>query len=363
MKRLPVTYEQQFCYDIVLDTDSSHLPQELNSFDLKNHKICIVSDSNVAVAHIERVTKLLSNTAKMVTAFVFDAGEEQKNLRTVNQLYEFLIQQQFDRKDVLLALGGGVTGDLTGFTASTYLRGIRFFQAPTSLLAMVDSSIGGKTGVDFESYKNMVGAFYMPSGVYMDLSVLRTLHDREYLSGMGEIIKHGLIKDAGYYEWLNNNVDAIRNKSMDELMTMIARSCEIKREVVERDPKELGERAILNYGHSIGHAVEKIKDFTMLHGECVAVGMVAASYISNLRGYLTIDELHGIEQTLSAFSLPVSAGSLDYNQVLAVMSKDKKVEAGQIKFILLRNIGEAYIDQTVTTEEIKKAVEYISIER
>lgn len=210
--------------------------------------------------------------------FIFPAGEESKTLATVENLYEFLIQNKFERRDMLAALGGGVVGDLTGFTAATYLRGIDFIQIPTSLLAQVDSSIGGKTGVDFRAYKNMVGAFHQPKLVYSCAETLKTLTEQQYISGLGEIIKHGLIKDIAYYHWLKEHKEAILSRDTQTMIEMIEVSCRIKKEVVENDPEEAGERALLNFGHTLGHAVEKLMNFTMLHGECVAVGMHGAAW-------------------------------------------------------------------------------------
>ena len=358
--RIPVSYNNAPCYDIILENGFEFIEGELSQFHLTNRKVAIVTDSNVMRYHAMGLEKVLAKVAKTVLTYSFPAGEENKNLSTVQALYEYLIQHTFDRNDVLIALGGGVVGDLTGFTAATYLRGIRFFQIPTSLLAMVDSSIGGKTGVDFSAYKNMVGAFYMPSGVYMNLSTLHTLTEKEYLSGLGEIIKHGLIKDASYYHWLKSCISQIKSKDYEILLPMVKKSCEIKRDVVELDPKEQGERALLNFGHSIGHAVEKLMDFKLLHGECVAIGMVGAAYISMKRNLISITEFDDIIATLEAFELPTSFDGLLAEDILSVMSKDKKVDAGTIKFVLLQSIGQAYIDTTVSTSEIRQAIEYLS---
>lgn len=361
--RLEVKFQNKPCYDIVLKDSFPDFIAELEALNLKSRKLCIVTDSNVSSFYLKSLQEMLLSYTDKVVSFVFPAGEDNKNLETVQNLYEFLIKESFDRNDVLLALGGGVVGDLTGYTAATYLRGIRFLQIPTSLLAMVDSSIGGKTGVDFKAYKNMVGAFYMPSCVYMNLECLKSLKERVYLSGMGEIIKHGLIQDAAYYEWLKTNKDAIIGRDTKVLRQMVGRSCEIKRAVVEIDPHEQKERAWLNFGHTIGHAVEKWMEFTLLHGECVAIGMVASSYLSYQRGYLTKDELEDILTTLEAFHLPISVKKLNVSNILEALSRDKKMDAGQIKFILLRSIGEAIIDTTVTREELINAIEYIMLER
>ena len=361
--RLDVKYQNQPCYDIVLRETFDDLVHEVKKLSLENRKLCIVSDSNVAPIYLEQVKEILAPVVSKVVSFVFVAGENHKNLDTVEELYEYLILESFDRKDVLLALGGGVVGDLCGYTAATYLRGIRFLQVPTSLLAMVDSSIGGKTGVDFKAYKNMVGAFYMPSCVYMNLSCLKSLEERVYLSGMGEIIKHGLIQDAEYFQWLNNQHDAIKARDIAVLLPMVGKSCEIKRAVVELDPHEQKERAWLNFGHTIGHAVEKWMDFTLLHGECVAIGMAAAAYLSFKRAYLSKENLEDILSTMKCFNLPTQVKKLNVIDILEALSRDKKMDAGQIKFILLRKIGEAVIDTTVTREELVEAIQYIMEER
>lgn len=353
--RLPVTYHNEPAYDIVLDQCFGNLIPELNVLGLEGRKLCVVSDDTVAPLHLDSLLDQLTNHGFHTDTFLFPAGEASKNIATVTKLYTFLIERSYDRNDCLLALGGGVTGDLTGFAAATYLRGIRFIQIPTSLLAMVDSSIGGKTGVDFESYKNMVGAFHQPILVYMNLETLLTLPEKEYLSGMGEIIKHGLIKDAAYYEWLKENREGILARDYDTLLTMIRVSCLIKRGVVERDPKEAGERAVLNFGHTLGHAVEKLMNLSLLHGECVAIGMAAASYISFQKGYLSKDDYEDILSTIQSFHLAVTVGGLDPEEVAETAGHDKKMDAGRWKFILLNGIGNAVIDRSVTKEEAVQA--------
>ena len=275
-KCINVKYEGKPLYNIVIEQSFDKLAEEFDKLGVTGRKLCIVSDSNVAPLYAKYVEDQLSKTGNKVFTYVFEAGEANKNLDTVEDVYEFLIKNHFDRKDMLVALGGGVVGDLTGFTAATYLRGISFIQVPTSLLAQVDSSIGGKTGVDFRAYKNMVGAFYQPKLVYMNISVLKSLSDRLFNSGFGEIIKHGLIKDAAYYKWLRDNISNIKNRNSDALEQMIYVSCNIKREVVEKDPKEKGDRALLNFGHTLGHAIEKLMNFKLYHGECVTLGMIAA---------------------------------------------------------------------------------------
>lgn len=346
-------------YDIVFRRDFGGFGEELEQLGYGRKKICIVSDSTVASHYMEALRSAICPCAAAVTSFVFPAGEENKNLDVVRRLYEHLILQQFDRNDLLIALGGGVVGDLTGFAAATYLRGIAFIQVPTTLLSQVDSSIGGKTGVDFDSYKNMVGAFHMPRLVYINLTTLHTLTERQYLEGLGEIIKHSLIKDRQYFYWLKDHMEQIRDRDLEVCEEMIRRSCEIKRDVVERDPKEQGERGLLNYGHTLGHAVEKETGFSLLHGECVALGCVASAYISLHRGDIARDTFLEIEELIRMAGLPVRISGLDTDRVLAATKHDKKMDAGVIKFILLKQAGEAYIDRTVTMDEMRGALEYI----
>ena len=357
---LPVRKGGEFCYPIRLEQDFEKLSQSVGELGTENRKICIVTDSQVGPLYGEAVRKQLEAVCGRVTVYTIEAGEDYKTLDTVKGLYEHLILEHFDRKDMLAALGGGVIGDLTGFAAATYLRGIGFIQIPTTLLAQVDSSIGGKTGVDFDSYKNMVGAFHMPRLVYMNLSVLGTLPERQFASGMAEILKHGLIKNADYFEWLSAHRQEILERKMDALMPMIEESCRIKRDVVEKDPTEQGERALLNFGHTIGHAVEKLKNFQLSHGECVAVGSAAASYLSWKRGLISRETLDCICEVIESFSLPVKTDGLVPAQVYAATKSDKKMDGGSIKFILLRKPGEAFVDRTVSEKEMLDAITWIT---
>ena len=353
---LPVHRDGEKIYDIMISGSFRELPEAIRSIGFEGRKMCIVADSHVAPLYGEEIRAACAEAASSVCTFVFPAGEEQKNLDTVKKLYEFLIQRHFERRDVLLALGGGVTGDLTGFAAATYLRGISFIQLPTSLLAQVDSSIGGKTGVDFDSYKNMVGAFHMPSLVYMNLSTLGTLPGEQFAAGMGEVIKHGFIKDASYLASLMQNRQKIVGRSYPELAAMVGRSCEIKRGVVEADPYEKGERALLNFGHTLGHAIERLENFRLLHGECVALGCVAASYISWKRGLITEDDFLRIRELLASYGLPVTYAGHSPEEVLQVSKLDKKMEDGKIKFILLSAVGCAFPERNVTDGEVLEAL-------
>ena len=359
--RLTICRNGDPIYDICMKTSFDGLKKETEAFDLRDHKICIVTDSNVAALYLEEVKAVLSQCCSKISVFIFPAGEENKNLNTVKELYEHLIREHFDRKDMLAALGGGVTGDLCGFAAATYLRGIDFIQIPTTLLSQVDSSIGGKTGVDFDAYKNMVGAFHMPRLVYTNLEALLTLPKEQFSSGMGEVIKHGLIRDKAYYQWLKDNHDAIMARDLSVCREMVFWSNEIKKAVVEKDPTEQGERAYLNFGHTLGHAVEKLKDFSLLHGHCVGLGCVAAARICRLKGLLTLQEEMDIRETMERFGIPVTVNGLSWDAVYQATKSYKKMDSGSVKFILLKKIGEAYADCTLTEQEIQAGFDAVSV--
>jgi len=358
-KTITVHYDQKPIYNIVIEENFRNLSDSFSKLSVLGRKLCIVTDSNVGKLYADTVKTELEKTGNIVFIYSFMAGEENKNLDVVSDLYEFLIMNHFDRKDMLVALGGGVVGDLTGFTAATYLRGIDFIQIPTSLLAQVDSSIGGKTGVDFRAYKNMVGAFHQPKLVYINLATLKSLSTRLFNSGFGEIIKHGFIKDKAYYNWLRENADSIKKLDMLTLEAMIFVSCNIKCKVVELDPTEQGERALLNFGHTLGHAIEKLMDFKLYHGECVALGMIASLEISKNRGHITDLEMEQALDMLKLYEFPTSISGIKIEDIIAISKNDKKMDAGKIKFILLNEIGNAYIDKTVTDEEMKKALEIL----
>ncbi|MCM1184104.1 MAG: 3-dehydroquinate synthase [Roseburia sp.] len=358
-QRLTINRNNKPIYDIVYESGFDRLAEELECFGIGEKKLCIITDSRVKGLHADAVCAALQDKCRELQVYAFPDGEKSKNLDTVQDIYKFLIENKFGRKDMLLALGGGVVGDTTGFVAATYLRGIDFVQIPTTLLAQVDSSIGGKTGVDFDQYKNMVGAFYMPKLVYMNVSTLKTLDDRQYYSGMAEVLKHGLIKNAKFYEWLIDNMYEIHERDLETLEEMVLKSCTCKKLVVEKDPTEKGERALLNFGHTIGHAIEKAKNFELMHGECVALGCVAAAYISWKRELLSMDEYYEIRDMFVPFNLPISVENIDPEEIYTLMLSDKKVEGDHIKFILLKSVGKATIDTTVTKEEILAGINEI----
>lgn len=356
---LKVKRDGEFYYPIYFKNNFNDLADAIKEEGLADRSLCIVTDTNVSPLYAEAVKTELKKVCSNVFLFVFEAGEANKNLRTVQSLYQFLIQHKIDRKGILAALGGGVTGDLTGFAAATYLRGIDFIQIPTTLLAQVDSSVGGKTGVDFEQYKNMVGAFHQPRLVYMNMETLKTLPASEFACGMGEVLKTGLICDGDFFRRVCKEHNLIRSLDNDVLSSVIRRCCQIKAGVVERDPKEMGERALLNLGHTVGHAVEKLKNFQFLHGQCVAVGMAAAAWISKNRGLLTEEEYKEILNGCRLYDLPVTVEGLSQQEVLSATKNDKKMEQGQIKFILMKGIGCSFIDRTVSDQELLEALQVI----
>ena len=358
-QRLPILFNKKPCYDIVFSQSFEDLWFDLAELGIENRRVMIITDSNVRSLYAEELLEGLEGKCLKACMFSFEAGEASKTLDTAKEAYKKLIEEGFDRKDLLLAVGGGVVGDLTGYVAATYLRGVDFVQIPTTLLAQADSSIGGKTGVDFDGYKNMVGAFKMPVIVYVNLSTLMTLSGREYFNGFAEVMKHGLIKDASFYEWLITNMYEICERDLEVVEEMIMQSCTIKKLVVEKDPFEEGDRKLLNFGHTIGHAIEKAKGFELLHGECVALGCVAAAHISYQKQLITLDEYLEVRDMFVPFYLPITIEDIDPEEVLEITKSDKKMQAGKMNFVLLKRIGKSMVDTTVKEEEVKAAIREI----
>lgn len=358
-QKLMVKREGDFHYPIYFEEDFSFLAKALEEEGLGGRSMCVVTDTHVDPLYKAFIIEALKDISGSLFSFTFEAGEKNKNLDTVQELYKTLIEHGMDRKGILVALGGGVVGDLTGFAAATYLRGIDCIQVPTTLLAQVDSSVGGKTGVDFQQYKNMVGAFHQPRLVYMNMSTLKTLPSREFACGMGEILKTGLICDGEFFRYVCSNHKEIKELNLEALSHMIRTCCAIKAGVVERDPKEQGERALLNLGHTVGHAVEKLKDFSLLHGQCVGTGLIAAAFLSMKRGLLSVKEYEEIRNGCLMYDLPIKVSSLDPQEILKATKKDKKMEQGHIKFILMDGIGRSFIDKTVSDEELLDAIREI----
>ncbi len=357
---LNVKYQGEPYYDIVFDVNFGELVSRIEGLGFKDRKIAIITDTNVEKLYANEVKEQLDEIASKTIVYAIPAGEENKNLKEIEKVYEVLIENKFDRHDLIVALGGGVVGDMAGFIAATYLRGIDFVQIPTTLLAQTDSSVGGKTGVDYNGYKNMVGAFYMPKLVYMNVSVLNSLPGDQFASGFAEVMKHGLIKDQDFYMWLIDNMYEIEEKDPETLLYMVKTSCNIKRLVVEKDPTEKGDRKLLNFGHTIGHAIEKYKNFELAHGECVALGAVAAAFISWKRQMLSMEEYYEIRDMFVPFGLPISVTDIDADKIIELMHSDKKADGKTINFVLLKKVGKAVIDSTVTDDEAREAIKEIT---
>ena len=347
-------------YDVVIRNDFAGIGECMKKLFDHDKKLCIIADENVSAIYGDELLEVLRKGYDHVDLLALTLGEVNKSLETVSKCYSFLVKNKYDRKDVIIALGGGICGDLAGYVSATYMRGIAFVQVPTTLLSMVDSSSGGKTGVNYESYKNMIGAFKMPSLVYINTATLKSLNDREYASGMAEILKAGLIKDGLFYEWLINNFPSINDREYEYVSEMILKSVNIKKMYVEKDPYEKNERAILNFGHTVGHALEKYTDFRYSHGECVALGSVAAAYLSYKRNYLTMEEYYEIRDMFVPFDLPITLENIDIARIIEYMKSDKKNISGRIRFILLKKIGRGFICEDITEEELKEAIEQIN---
>lgn len=346
-------------YPIIINENFDGLVEAFERTSLTGRKLCIVSDSNVAPIYLDKIINILKGHFLSVSSVVFEAGENSKNLDTISTFYDKFVEEKLDRRSVLVALGGGVVGDMTGFAAATYMRGIPFVQIPTTLLAQVDSSVGGKTGVDYRGNKNMVGAFYQPHFVYINTSTLKTLPKREFAAGMAEAVKHGFIIDKDYYKYISNNREAVKNLEHSVMAQVVYGSCKCKAYVVDKDEKESGLREILNFGHTFGHAVETLSQFKLIHGECVSIGMAAALYFSMKRGIITKECLEQSEELLKYFDLPVRAEGFDGEQIYGQMFFDKKTKDGKLNIVVLEEFGKAYTEKNASDEEIKNAIKYI----
>jgi 3-dehydroquinate synthase len=319
------------------------LGEALNAVSFPN-KIAIVTNPTVGELYCETVLGHLVAAGYRASVIRLPDGEEYKSFDTLVTIYDVLIEQHFDRYCGLLALGGGVIGDMAGFAAASYLRGIPFVQLPTTLLAQVDSSVGGKTGVNHPLGKNLIGAFYQPQHVHIDVAVLETLSQREFAAGLAEVIKYGIIRDRGFFDWLSNHRQALLQRDADALIHAVMISCQIKADVVENDEKERGLRALLNLGHTFGHAVETLAGYGVIkHGEAVAIGTVMAAKVSQRLGFCTLQEVERISELLSAFDLPVEPPDFTPNEYLDVMQHDKKVKDGLLRVVLNHGIGAAQL--------------------
>jgi 3-dehydroquinate synthase len=310
---------------------------------LARGRVALVSNTTVAPLYLERVRAALGERIAVVK--ILPDGEQYKTLETVAGIYDALIEARCDRHTTVLALGGGVVGDMAGFAAATYQRGVAFLQLPTTLLAQVDSSVGGKTGVNHPRGKNMIGAFHQPCCVIADTATLATLPEREFAAGLAEVIKYGLIGDRAFLDWLREDIAALRRREPAALIEAIERSCANKARIVAADEREEGLRALLNFGHTFGHAIETATGYaSLLHGEAVAVGMAMAAELSARLGWLQPGEVRAVRELIGAAGLPVDPpAGLSVEQFLGLMASDKKVAAGKLRLVLLRAPGDATV--------------------
>jgi 3-dehydroquinate synthase len=311
---------------------------------LPRKRVAIVTNTTVAPLYLAKLQATLSNIGVIAVEIILPDGEQYKTGETLNLIYDALLTHRCERTTPLIALGGGVIGDMTGYAAATYLRGVPFIQIPTTLLSQVDSSVGGKTGINHPLGKNMIGAFYQPQLVLADTHTLNTLPDNELSAGLAEVIKYGLIRDLPFLEWLEGNMDQLLARDTDALQYAIARSCQNKAEVVAADERESGERALLNLGHTFGHAIESGMGYgNWLHGEAVAAGTVMAADLSQRLGWISPQEVVRTRELLQRAKLPVVAPELGVEKYLAWMGLDKKVEGGKIRFVLLKALGKGVV--------------------
>ena len=320
-------------------------------------KAALVTDENIEPLYAPRLYSSLEDNGFEVRTVVLPPGEDQKRLASAETLYDCFVDFGMDRKSLVVALGGGVIGDLSGFAAATYMRGIPFAQVPTTLLAQVDSSVGGKTAVDHARGKNLIGAFHQPVAVFIDVDVLQTLPPEEFRSGLVEIIKHGFIRHEPLLSLIEDRAPAIEAIESEAMTEIIGRSVEIKAAVVEADETEQGLRAILNYGHTVGHALEALTDYTgYRHGEAVAVGMMCAARIARSMDMVTDDDVVRHERILARFALPVRMGEEKEDDIVAQLHRDKKALAGKLRLVLLDRIGHAVVRDDVPEETIRRAI-------
>lgn len=320
---------------------------------IQSGRVAVVTNTTVAPLYLGRLAAGLTASGLDVVSIVLPDGETYKNWETLNAVYDRLLEARCDRQTTLIALGGGVIGDLTGFAAATYQRGLPYIQVPTTLLAQVDSSVGGKTAINHPRGKNMIGAFHQPLAVLADVGTLATLPDRELRAGLAEVIKHGLIRDLDFFEWIEANIGRLLARDPEALAHAVRRSCEIKAGIVALDERETGPRALLNFGHTFGHAIETAMGYGVwLHGEAVAAGMAMAADLSHRLGSLSAHDVGRVVALLKRADLPVAAHGITAPRFIELMSVDKKAAAGRIRFILLERMGAAVMRGDVPQESL-----------
>ncbi|KAE9525361.1 3-dehydroquinate synthase [Testudinibacter aquarius] len=342
----------------------SHILAESSSYaPLKcGDKVMIVSNPTVAKHYLTTVSDSLNRLGCKVSSVLIPDGEQYKTLDSLNLIFTALLQANHGRDTTIIALGGGVVGDVAGFAAASYQRGVRLLQIPTTLLSQVDSSVGGKTGVNHALGKNMIGAFYQPCAVIIDSASLDTLPKREVFAGLAEVIKYGAILDLAFFDWLEQHIDDLVSLQPQQLQYCIQRCCQLKADVVARDETEQGDRALLNLGHTFGHAIETHLGYgSWLHGEAVAVGMLMAADLSHLLGNLSRQDVFRLEKLLARANLPtVSPDGMSADDYLPLMMRDKKVLAGKLRLVLLQRLGQAYVTTNSDSELVRQAINHCS---
>ena len=356
---LPGSGSPNLSYDIHIGAGLLRSCAPLLSPLLKRPFVAIVTDENVAQAHLENLTQTLDSAGISHVTKIMPPGEASKSFTGLETLVDWLLGNKVERQDMVIAFGGGVIGDLTGFAASTLRRGVRFTQIPTTLLAQVDSSVGGKTGINVHLGKNLVGTFHQPSLVLADLDVLQTLPDREFRAGYAEIVKYAAICDRPFFDWLESNLDALKNRDSQALGYAIAKSCQTKADIVAQDEKEHGTRALLNLGHTFAHAYENLTGYSdnLLHGEAVGLGMAQAARLSVDLGLCPETDAQALVNHLASAGLPIShtdlkGGPFEATNLVNAMAQDKKVSQGVMTFILMKAIGKVFITNDVSAKQI-----------
>ncbi len=353
-KKLTIDLKER-SYPIYIGEDNLDRLGELIKLQIPiARRVFVISNTTVEPLYGQKVLDSLKNADLIPAIGVIPDGEEYKSLSVATGLYDQLVVHKMDRSSVVVSLGGGVVGDLAGFVAATYMRGIDFVQIPTTLLSQVDSSIGGKVAVNHPAGKNLIGAFHQPRLVLIDIATLKTLAKEELIAGMAEIIKHGVILDSGYFNWIEENLEQILNLDSSTLAQLIYGSCEIKGKIVEADEKEQNLRAILNFGHTVGHALEAVTDYKKYrHGEAVAIGMVEASRLAELMGMIDMGDVKRLAQLLKKTGLPIEiSAEVNLEEVLKAIEKDKKSFQGKVKMVLPTTIGQVQITEQWENQDL-----------
>lgn len=358
---LQINAKQNNSYKVMTAENFELLPLSLEELFPEAKQVLILTDSNVEKLHKKDLVDYLDKKYN-VLFYSVKAGEASKNIDYVFDVIKYLVEKDFSREDVIIGLGGGVVCDLAGFIASLYHRGVGHVLLPTTLLAMADASVGGKTAVDYEGLKNIVGAFKMPSLVYMNLETLKTLPEREYYAGFAEIMKAALLNDAEFYMWLIENMYEICDKDKETLSSMLEKSLSIKKAIVEKDPFDKGDRALLNLGHTIGHAIESYFNGEYLHGEAVALGCVAAAYISWKSDMIGMEDYYEVRDMFVPFNLPISimVDEKALDEIASKVKKDKKNTKDSINMVLLKKIGKAVLVKDISMDLVKEALKELN---